>query len=128
MSDKILIPLSDWVERRAERGRGSGNTIRERFVCAMDNRGFMIGIENGRGTLNPGTKYSSKIQHLVPTAQSMAKVNPRQFFDMLCCKLAEQGHPAYVYDESKSLSENTVAADLFINPFGLYPGKDYVGG
>jgi hypothetical protein len=54
-------------------------------------------------------------------------MDQRIVFDMLCKSLTERGYPKYIYDESKDLRANLECADRHINPWGLYPGKEYVG-
>lgn len=43
---KVLCPLSDWKERKVERGKSVGNTIIQRDVLALDPWNYIIGVQN----------------------------------------------------------------------------------
>lgn len=47
---KILCPLSNWQERIAERGRGAGKRIRQRYILAADKWTWIVGVQTGDGT------------------------------------------------------------------------------
>lgn len=123
--DKLLFPLTEWNERTATRGRGSGNLIRERFVVAMDNRTFILGTQTKNESSNIiGFKFASKIHQFITMASYESGTDKRKIFDDLMNKINDG---SFVYDDNKSFNDNLLNADMTINPFGLYPGKDYVG-
>ena len=123
--DQILFPCTDFQDRVAARGRGSGNVITERWVVAKDNRQFILGTDNKK--LFVGKKFASKMFHFINTVKSETGMDKRDCFNNICNILSKEENKTYNYDSNISLDENIKQADKFFNPFGLYEGKEYKG-
>lgn len=125
--DTILFPLTEWNERIATRGRGSGNLIRERWVVGADKRTLILGTQS-KDSESPlvGYKYASVIRHFVPMVARELKMDGKTIFNLLIPHI-NADLPDFAYDDNKTLMENCAEADTKLNPFGLFPGKEYVG-
>ncbi len=125
--DTALFPLTEWTERIAARGRGSGNLIRERWVVGMDKRTLILGTQS-KDSESPviGHKYASVIRHFVPMVARELNVDGKSVFNLLIPHI-NKDMPEFAYDDNKSLMDNCDDADRKLNPFGLFPGKEYVG-
>lgn len=124
--DKLLFPVTDWNERIATRGRGSGNLIRERFVVGMDNRTFILGTQS-KDDKAPivGFKFASKIHQFIPLVARETNIDNATVFNLLLEKINDG---SFSFNKDKSINDNLMDADIQINPFGLFPGKEYRGG
>lgn len=123
--ERIVFPLTEYVTRTAERGRGSGNTITDRWVLMRDNRNFYIAVQNNKTII--GKKFASKIEHLIPMIKSELGIPMKETFEKLSDILSKEEGVSYTWDNNKSMYENLAAADRMYNPFGLFPGKEYLG-
>jgi len=61
---QFICPITEWIEKTAQRGKAVGNKVIFRYVVAVDNYNWIIALQNKNSPQLVGQKFFSGMENL----------------------------------------------------------------